>query len=131
MTSQKKREDLSFRWQPCEGNPSFVLIQYIRQNCKSPKQAIIEALETVWLPIACHKSQQFSSEKVKEIGTQSIKTLYGQIQLICQELDLPNPYDIETQIAQALSKFQGQILRDESPKDEEIPDYSQEHEDIF
>lgn len=131
MTLHRKKEDFSFRWQPYEGSQSFLLIQYLRQNWESPKKVMIEAIEAAWLPIACHQSQRFSSEQIKRIGQKSITFLYTQIQMICDELGLLNPYDIETQITNALSQFQGQILSSSTSETEETSHYDPELEDVF
>lgn len=121
-----KQQEIKVRFQASEGSLRYVLIEYIKKNWETPKEAILEALEACWLPLACQDYQQIqnlSSDKIKRIAQKSLSTLRYQIDWICEELDLENPYDLEEQLTAALANLDGQFLTQEREKEPDEPDY--------
>ncbi len=86
LPSSEIREQLILTYKPNNNNPDYYWIGLLKERKRSRgitlKQSILEAARVFWMPIACCKSQQYSSDCLTEMFWESIAKLNAQQELL-------------------------------------------------
>ncbi len=86
LASSEIREQLIFTYKPNNNNPDYYWIGLLKERKVerglTPKQSVLEAVRAFWMPIACLKSQQYSSDCLTEMFWESIAKLNAQQELL-------------------------------------------------
>ncbi|MEL4895133.1 hypothetical protein [Crocosphaera sp. Alani8] len=102
----RKRQQLILTYKPNDDNPDYYWIELLKERKAergiTPKESILEAARAFWMPIACSKSQQYSSDCLTEMFWESIAKLNAQQELLWntvgKSLNLERPpTTVETQ----------------------------------
>ena len=80
------REQLIFTYKPNQTNPDYYWIGLLKERKTergiTPKQSVLEAVRTFWMPLACLKSEEYSEDCLTEMFWESIAKLNAQQELL-------------------------------------------------
>lgn len=97
------RASLRARYEPSEGTPDYHLIVALHsgelRSGKKANEVLLDACRAFWLPIACHRSGEYTGTELVQIGMTALRMLREQEEYIREVLELGKSgerVDIET-----------------------------------